>query len=687
MSLIVDLFKRSCLRSKRACRFHVANLLGLALLSGHCFAAPTINLSTYELSPYVGIHLHQQGAITEIVKASIGQSSLGAAEVQIHAPKRAQSLAYRGITHAMFPVIYDAQLAKDFIYSDPMPGFQPGLLKRTQQSSPINSEGQGQTIGVIRGSLSRLAPQRFPQARIVIKDDNQTLLEMLALGRLDFVFIDKFTAADLMVDSIPELIGKFDFDDAGMAPLDFHVAFNRHQYNAEYLAFQFNEGLTKVRESGQLQQILYSHGLYTFEQPNDKKVIRIATVENDDMLAMQRLSTHFENQHPDIKLEWHVLEENTLRRRLLSDLAIGAGQYDVLTIGSLEASTWAPKGWLTPFGDLPSHYDIEDLILPIRESLSYKGSLMALPFYGETSFTYYRTDLFEKARLKMAEKPSYDDILRYAQAIHDPENQVYGVCLRGKAGWGENMAFVSTMVNAYGGQWVNMDWQPTMTSKPWKQAISHYIQLLQNYGPPNAHQNGYAENLELFAAGHCGIWIDATVAAGLLYDPSRSKVASKVAVTEAPSAVTDKGNAWLWAWSLAIPSSSKLKQEAQQLITWATSKQYIELVANTFGWVAVPPGTRYSTYASKQYQAIAPFAPLVMSSIMNASTKDSTLPPSPYQGIQYIDINEFPSLGTEVGYQINRALTGKISVNHSLTSSQVFAEQRLMAAGYMKPRE
>ena len=138
--------------------------------------------------------------------------------------------------------------------------------------------------------------------------------------------------------------------------------------------------------------------------------LTIATVNNSDMIRMQRLAKTFETQHPDIKLNWVVLEENVLRQRLTTDIATQGGQFDVLTIGMYEASLWGAKGWLSPMKDLPASYDIDDVFPSVRDGLSVKGQLYALPFYAESSMTYYRTDLFKAAGLDMPEKPTWTQI-------------------------------------------------------------------------------------------------------------------------------------------------------------------------------------------------------------------------------------------------------------------------------------
>jgi len=268
--------------------------------------------------------------------------------------------------------------------------------------------------------------------------------------------------------------------------------------------------------------------------------------------------------------------------------------------------------------------------------------------------------------------------------IHDPAKGVYGLCLRGKPGWGDNMAFLTTMVNTYGGQWFDMNWKPQIDSKPWKDAIGQYVDLMKKYGPPGASANSFNENLALFNEGKCGVWIDATIAASFISDPKQSKVADKVAFAQAPTAVTPKGANWLWSWNLAIPASSKNPDAAQKFITWATSKDYINLIAKEAGWHAVPTGTRKSTYANPEFQKVAKFAAEEKKAIDSANPNDSTLPKSPYVGVQYAAIPEFQAIGIAVGQQMSSTLAGKVTVDAALKTSQTAAEREMTKGGYYK---
>jgi sorbitol/mannitol transport system substrate-binding protein len=413
------------------------------------------------------------------------------------------------------------------------------------------------------------------------------------------------------------------------------------------------------------------------------QTLTIATVNNSDMIRMQKLSKTFESEHPDIKLNWVVLEENVLRQRLTTDIATQGGQFDVLTIGMYEAALWGAKGWLEPMKDLPASYALDDVFPSVREGLSVKGSLYALPFYAESSITYYRTDLFKDAGLTMPERPTWEEIAGFAEKLTNKDKEQYGICLRGKAGWGENMALITTVANAYGARWFDEQWKPEFSGAEWKNALNFYVNTMKKSGPPGASSNGFNENLALFNSGKCAIWVDASVAGSFVTDKTQSKVAEHVGFTFAPHQVTDKGSAWLYSWALAIPTSSKAKDAAKQFSAWATSKEYGELVAKTDGIANVPPGTRASTY-SDAYMSAAPFAKVTLESLKAADPSKPTLKPVPYIGIQLVTIPEFQAVGTQVGKLFSAALIGQTTVDQALAAAQQTTEREMKRAGYPK---
>ena len=412
------------------------------------------------------------------------------------------------------------------------------------------------------------------------------------------------------------------------------------------------------------------------------ETITVATVNNGDMIRMQGLMDDFKAKNPGIDVEWVTLEENELRQRVTTDIATKGGQFDVLTIGTYEVPIWGKKGWLVGLNDLPADYDADDLLPAIRGGLTVDGTLYAAPFYGESSMVMYRKDLMEKAGLTMPDAPTWDFIKEAAGKMTDKANEVYGICLRGKAGWGENMAFLTAMSNSFGAKWFDMDWKPQFDQEPWKQTLTFYLDLMNNYGPPGASNNGFNENLALFQQGKCGMWIDATVAASFVTG-KESTVADKVGFALAPDKGLGKRGNWLWAWSLAIPAGTQKADAAKAFINWATNKDYLALVASKEGWANVPPGTRTSLYSNPEYAKV-PFAKMTLDSINAADPTNPTVDKVPYVGVQFVAIPEFQGVATAVGQQFSAALAGQTSADDALAAAQQIAEREMKKAGYIK---
>ncbi len=412
------------------------------------------------------------------------------------------------------------------------------------------------------------------------------------------------------------------------------------------------------------------------------ETLTIATVNNGDMIRMQGLTADFNAKYPDITLEWVTLEENVLRQNVTTDIATQGGQYDVLTIGTYEVPIWGKQGWLASLNDLPAEWDIDDLLPAIRGGLTVDGNLYAAPFYGESSMVMYRADLMAAAGLEMPAAPSWDFIRQAAEAMTDKDNEVYGICLRGKAGWGENMAFLTAMSNSFGARWFDENWQPQFDGEAWATTLNFYLDLMNNFGPPGASNNGFNENLTLFQQGKCGMWIDATVAASFVTGAD-STVADKVGFALAPDNGLGRRGNWLWAWSLAIPATTDSMDAAKAFVAWATSKEYTALVAANEGWANVPPGTRSSLYANPEYQAV-PFAQMTLDSINSADPTNPTVDPVPYVGVQFVAIPEFQGIGTSVGQEFSAALAGQKSAADALAAAQALTVQAMTDAGYIQ---
>jgi sorbitol/mannitol transport system substrate-binding protein len=407
--------------------------------------------------------------------------------------------------------------------------------------------------------------------------------------------------------------------------------------------------------------------------------VTVAVVSNplitDQMIPLT--TSVFEKQNPGITVKYATYTEGDLRAAIEKNVSTHSNAFNVIMIGPYEAPLFAKNGWLTDLSKTyiasDPGYDAADLLPPIAKSLSSKGDLYAVPFYGESSMMFYNKTLFQQAGLTMPHNPTWPQIEGFAAKLNQP-GKVAGICLRGLAGWGDNMAALDTVVNTFGGQWFDMNWKPQLTSPAFTNATNFYVNLVRKYGEPGAANDSFNQLLTLYGQGKCAMWYDATVAATSIAT-TYPDIYKQTGYALAPVNQT-KSSGWLWTWALGIPQGTANSGAAWKFVSWATSKQYDQLVAQKYGWSAVPPGTRTSLYNNPNYQkAAAPFAAITLESINSTDPEHPTVNPVPYTGIQFVDIPQFESLGLTVAQQIAGAIAGTESVNQALQAGQSAASQ------------
>jgi sorbitol/mannitol transport system substrate-binding protein len=403
--------------------------------------------------------------------------------------------------------------------------------------------------------------------------------------------------------------------------------------------------------------------------------LTLATVSNPQMKDMEELKGTFEEENPGIKVNFVQMEEGDLRAAVTADVASKAGQYDIVTVGAYEVPQWGALGWLkdlTPDLEADADYDVDDLLEPVREAISVDGKQYAVPFYGESSILMYNKEIFDAAGLTMPNEPTWQEVAEFARTLDTPDTA--GICLRGKPGWGDLFAPLTTVVQTFGGSWYDEDWNAQVDSPEFTEAVNFYVDLLKDAGEADPVSVSFTECLNLLSSGKVAMWYDASVAASILEDPESSEVAGKMGYAHAPTNKTEESG-WLWSWNLAVPATTKNADAATTFVKWATSKEYQQLVGETLGWTRVPPGARNSTYEIPEYkEAAAAFAPITLEVMNSVDPVQPGLEPQPWVGIQYVTIPEFQDVGNQVAQLVADAIAGRTSVEEALSKGQDIAQ-------------
>jgi sorbitol/mannitol transport system substrate-binding protein len=411
--------------------------------------------------------------------------------------------------------------------------------------------------------------------------------------------------------------------------------------------------------------------------------INVAIVDNPQMKDIAALTPSLFTAKSHIKVNYTVLDEGTLREVTTRDVAAGGQQFDVAMIGMYEAPQFGSSGTLvdlTPLASADAAYNLDDVIPSVRNGLSADGKLYAAPFYAESSFLMYRKDVLKAAGVTMPANPTWAQVADIARKVNKPD--MAGICLRGKPGWGDLGASLTTVLNTFGATWWSAkpdgSVDKAQVDQPaFKQALEFYVNLIKDAGEKDAANASFNECLSQYKDGKVAMWYDATVAAGLL-EADDSPVKGKNGYAPAP---VDKTSAsgWLWSWALAIPKTTSKQDLAWKYLAFATGPQYIKEAGSKIpgGWAAIPPGTRKSTYTIPQYKkAAAAFAGPTLDAMSAApidnpgTTKRPGLP-----GVQYVGIPEFQDVGNQCTQQFSAVIAGRTSIDSALGNCQQIASQ------------
>jgi sorbitol/mannitol transport system substrate-binding protein len=408
--------------------------------------------------------------------------------------------------------------------------------------------------------------------------------------------------------------------------------------------------------------------------------INVLMVNNPQMLELQKITAANFTKDTGITVNFVVKVESDMRDTASTEFANQSGQYDVATLSNFEIPYYAKAGWISDMQGIAADatFDQADVLPSMTAALSYNGKLYGEPFYGESSFLMYRKDLFAAKGLTMPANPTWAQVADLAAKIDGAQPGLKGICLRGKAGWGENLAPLTTVVNTMGGTWFDENWKAQVNTGAFKTAANFYVNLIKQHGEAGAATFSFPQCLAALQGGKTAMWYDATSGAGSL-EATDSPVKGKIGYVAAPHDQTPQAG-WLYTWAWGIEKASKHQADAAKFVSWASSKAYEQIVAkdtanSTGGPTNIPAGKRASTYSDPTYLKIAgSFATPTLEAIKNAPAANPGVQKRPYSGIQFVGIPAFTDFGTTCSKDISGAIAGSSSVDSALNACQTVAQ-------------
>lgn len=414
---------------------------------------------------------------------------------------------------------------------------------------------------------------------------------------------------------------------------------------------------------------------------SSSKSINVLMVNNPPMLELQKLTAANFTKQTGIKVNFVVKVEQDMRDTASTEFANQSGQYDVATLSNFETPYYAKAGWISSMQSIADDpkFDQADILPSMTQALSYNGKVYGEPFYGESSFLMYRKDVFQKLGITVPANPTWQQVAAWAAKADGAQPGMKGICLRGLAGWGDNLAPLTTVVNTFGGTWFDENWNAQVNTGGFKAAANFYVNLVKQHGEPGAATFSFPQCLAALQQGKVAMWYDSTAAAGSL-EAADSPVKGKIGYVSAPHYLTPQSG-WLYTWSWVIEKASKHQSNAMKFVSWASSKAYENLVASdtknpsTGGPTNIPAGKRASTYSNPTYLKVAAsFAKPTLDAIKNAPTAMPGTQKRPYSGIQFVGIPSFTDFGTNCAKAFSSAIAGSQSVDSALNTCQSLAQ-------------
>lgn len=384
-----------------------------------------------------------------------------------------------------------------------------------------------------------------------------------------------------------------------------------------------------------------------------------------------------------IKVRYDKVPPGQIRQKVVLDLSAKTGNISTHAGDPMYLPLYAANKWteeLEKYLNDPKLTDkawfkYEDIFEAWRKADMVGGRTYGIPYDGEMTVQTYRKDLYDAKGLKPAD--TLDDVVKNAKALHDPANRMWGFCLRGMPGAGQNMYIYPSILGAYGGKWFDAGGKIRVNSPEAVAALEWYVTNHNAFAPQAAQNWNWPDIADAFAQGTIGCYIDGHSAATVIANPERSKVIGKVGFARWPKGPSGRRVSSIWNW--AMPINSALPEKARQatwlFIQWAASEE--TQIRTSYRYKG--PGKRYgvnrlSLWKSADYtKTIGDAGDNFLQASLDSLGQDTDVEWRPR-------VPQWPAIGETMAKLIQGSLVGQLKPKQALDDAQVQVE-RIMRGG------
>jgi multiple sugar transport system substrate-binding protein len=317
---------------------------------------------------------------------------------------------------------------------------------------------------------------------------------------------------------------------------------------------------------------------------------------------MKKFKKSFEAEYPNITVEFEPVPSGRSSDKLLTEIA-GGNAPDVAFVDAGFVQSLASRGALTDLDGYIAGSDsvaTEDYVEGFRNTALLEGRMYGLPFDGETTGLFYRTDLFDQAGIE-GPPATWEEFEQTAAALTDPAKKQYGVAIFST----EAAYYWYPWLWQAGGDTLSSDGKDVAFDSPeGVEAAQFYVNLAQKYAPPDYLASDSWNGRVAFASGKVGMYVAGSWFAGQMLSEFPD-IEGKWATAPLP-----KGDAGC-ATTLAGDSLVMLGSTKQQDASWLWM-EFLSRPENMTTWTIGEPTTtllppRASLLQSDQLAKDKPF--------------------------------------------------------------------------------
>jgi multiple sugar transport system substrate-binding protein len=380
-----------------------------------------------------------------------------------------------------------------------------------------------------------------------------------------------------------------------------------------------------------------------------------------------------------IKVRIEKVPPGQIRQKAMLDLSSKTRTYATHAADPMYYPLYVANKWVDPLDTYlkdpkltdPTWFDYDDIIKAWRDADSVDGKPYGIPYDGEVTVQVYRKDLYDAKGLKPAQ--TFDELLANAKAVHDPDNRVYGLALRGFAGAGQNMYIYPSIFRGFGGEWMSGS-TVKVDSPEAVRALQWYVDALSNYAPPAVRNWNWPDIADAFSQGTIACYIDAHSSAAVLNNPDKSRVIGKIGFARWPKGPSGKRVTSIWNWGFPINAalSDKAKRATWLFITWAASAETQARTSWKFDGPAKRSGiNRVSLWKSPEFgNAMKGAGDNFVQAALESLEQDTDVEWRPR-------VPQWPAIGETMATAIQAALVGQKDPKSALAEAQGRIEQLL----------